>query len=75
MTAECNSLRAERDRARRWVEELRAERDRLLALNERLVKALKRLRPMCGAPHDYTIADVWQAQQEADDVLDEARKP
>ena len=52
-----------------------AERDRLKMVNEGLVKALETLRPMCGAPHDYTIADVWKAQRFADAALDEARKP
>ncbi len=53
---------------------IETERDRLKVVNEGLVKALETLRPMCGAPHDYTIADVWKAQQFADAALDEARK-
>lgn len=52
-----------------------AERDRLLVVNKKLVTALKILRPMCGAPDNYTIADVWKAQKLADDVLAEAHKP
>jgi hypothetical protein len=51
-----------------------AEHDQLVAMNEKLVTALKILRPMVGAPHDYTIADVWKAQRLADKVLDEAWK-
>lgn len=36
---------------------------------DEVVKALRVLRPMAGAPHDYTIADVWKAQKQADDAL------
>ena len=34
-----------------------------------LVEALERALPMVGAPHDYTIGDVWQAQEQARAVL------
>ena len=36
---------------------------------EELVAALKRVLPMVGAPHDYTIGDVWQAQEKASALL------
>ncbi|KKM20737.1 hypothetical protein LCGC14_1642410 [marine sediment metagenome] len=34
-----------------------------------LLDALKLVRSMVGAPHDFTIADIWNAQQQADEVI------
>ena len=38
-------------------------------LERELMEALEKIRPMAGAPHDFTIADVWNAQQKADTAL------
>ena len=42
---------------------------------EELVKALDRILPMCGAPHDFTIGDVWQAQEQARTARARANQP
>jgi hypothetical protein len=37
----------------------------LIAAAPDLLAALEAILPMTGAPHDYTIGDVWKAQDQA----------
>ena len=39
-----------------------------------LVGALEQILPVCGAPHDYTIGDVWNAQERAIAILAKAKE-
>ena len=55
--------------------ETAAERDRLVALNEKLVTVLETVRHIIGMPNDHTIGDVWRVQKMIDAVLSEARQP
>ncbi|KKK47217.1 hypothetical protein LCGC14_3157400, partial [marine sediment metagenome] len=44
----------------------------LIAAAPELLTALKLVRSMVGAPHDFTIADIWNAQKKADEVIAKA---
>ena len=48
------------------------EHAHLIAAAPELLTALKLVRSMVGAPHDFTIADIWNAQKKADEVIAKA---
>ena len=52
---------------------LHIECDRLKSINADLLAALEAILPMTGAPHDYTIGDVWKAQEQARAAIAKAR--
>ncbi len=80
---ECDELRRERDKLQAALAEkpggpsmgralANARATQLEAERDRLRTALETVLPMVGAPHDYTIGDVWAAQKQAQHVLNEA---
>lgn len=51
-----------------------AERNRLKEVNAGLLAALKLFRPMFCAPADFSIADVWNAMEQADTAIAQAEQ-
>ncbi len=45
----------------------------LIAAAPDLLAALEAILPMTGAPHDYTIGDVWKAQEQARAAIAKAK--
>ena len=62
------------DKPLRSEAEAMADRQEPNELERELFKALEEMRPMAGMPHDFTVAQVWAAQEKADAALARYKK-